>query len=138
MAGDIALTPAHITGLISAAVQREHAAASTISVASHGEVYRPINANDKPTPAAARFKALEALWNPVLQQVYASPAGQALKGTLPDPQIGTTRVAIEGPAKEGAKCLVDHLPRRLTRRNWVRSTGTQSLSVTLAAKGRCK
>src|ERR1017187_3448653 len=97
MANDIVLSDAHIRGLITAAAVREHAVASTVSMASHGEVYRSVKASDKPTPSAAKFKALETLWNPVLKAVYASPGAAALKGVIEDPKVGTVRMLAQKP-----------------------------------------
>ncbi|MGC9292248.1 MAG: hypothetical protein ACP5EP_05930 [Acidobacteriaceae bacterium] len=100
MTVNINLNDAQIRGLISAAVQREHAAAATISMASHGEVYRQIKPTDKPTPAAAKYKTMETLWGPVLQEIYATPAGKQLGSVLRDPRIGTTRIEVP-PKKTG-------------------------------------
>jgi hypothetical protein len=62
MADGVTLNDAQIRGLITAAALREHDVATTVSVASHGEVYRRVKASDKPTPSAAKYKALETLW----------------------------------------------------------------------------
>jgi hypothetical protein len=100
MAINVNLNDAHVRGLITAAVQREHVAASTVFMASHGEVYRRIKPTDKPTPVAARYKAMETSWGPVLQEVYATPAGKQLGGVLKDPRVGTTRIVVP-PNKTG-------------------------------------
>jgi hypothetical protein len=71
---ELDLTNAHI-GYITAAIQRERQMRSFCARASRGGQYRQITPNDKPTPAAAKFKALEALWNPVLDQIYAPKGG---------------------------------------------------------------
>jgi hypothetical protein len=92
IANGIALNDAQIRGLITAAALREHDVASTVAVASHGGVYRSVKATDKPTPAAAKYKALETLWSPVLKTVYTSPAAAGLRGVLEDPRVGTTRI----------------------------------------------
>lgn len=88
----IQLNDSQIRGLITAAALRQHSVATTVSVASHGEVYRSVAPSDTPTPAAASYKALETLWHPVLTAVYASPAAAGLKGVLEDPRVGTTRL----------------------------------------------
>ncbi len=88
----IQLNDAQIRGLITAAALRQHDVATTVSVASHGEVYRKVAPSDTPTPSSAKYKALETLWHPVLTAVYASPAAAGLKGVLEDPRIGTTRI----------------------------------------------
>jgi hypothetical protein len=93
MADSIVLNDAQIRGLISGAVDREHSAASIVAKAKGGGALQPVKPTDKPTPSQTKYKALEALWAPVLKQVYAMPAAQVLKGVLPDPQIGTTRIA---------------------------------------------
>jgi hypothetical protein len=88
----IELNDAQIRGLITAAVVREHQISSIVAIASHGGVYRSVKASDKPTPAAAKYKNLEALWSPALKEIYASPAAAALKGVIEDPRVGTTRI----------------------------------------------
>lgn len=93
MADGVVLNDTQIRGLIIGAVDREHKASTTVAIASHGETYRQVQPTDKPTPSAAAYTALATLWNPVLTQIYAMPAAQALKGVVPDPQIGTTRIA---------------------------------------------
>ena len=42
----IQLTDAHIRGLITAAALREHDVATTVSVASHTEIYRNVTPSD--------------------------------------------------------------------------------------------
>lgn len=101
MANEIVLNDAQIRGLISGVVEHQHRAASTVWAARHGGTCRQIQPTDKPTPAAAKYKALETLWNPVLKQVYAMPAAQALKGVLTDPQIGKTRIPAPPIVKKG-------------------------------------
>lgn len=101
MASSIVLNDAQIRGLISGAVEQQHTIAATVWVARHGGACRPIQPTDKPTPAAAKYKALETLWSPVLQQVYAMPTAQALKGILVDPRIGTARIAAPPIVKKG-------------------------------------
>lgn len=103
MASTIVLNDAQIRGLISGTVEQQHATANTVWVARHGGARRAIQPTDKLTPAAAKYKALETLWNPILKQVYAMPAAQALKGVLVDPRIGTSRIATTPVVKkEGA------------------------------------
>jgi hypothetical protein len=83
---NIVLTDTQYRGLIAGAIQREHAAASSVFKAQSGGSFRARTASDKPTPAVARYKQLEATWAPVLQQINAMPVVQALKGVLPDPR----------------------------------------------------
>jgi hypothetical protein len=92
MMADVQLNDAQIRGLITAAALREHDVASTVAIASHGGVYRKTKPSDTPTPSAAKYKAMEALWQPVLKAVYASPAAAGLRGVLEDPRVGTTRI----------------------------------------------
>ncbi len=88
----IVLEDGHIRGLISGAVEREHAVAKAVYKVSSGGAVGQFRPADKLTPSRAALKNLEALWQPVLAQVYAMPAAVALKGVLVDPQIGKTRI----------------------------------------------
>ena len=99
MADNLVLNDTHIRGLISGAVEREHAVAKAIFKATNGGSFRQVRPTDTPTRSRTGLKRLETLWQPILSQVYAMPAAQALKGVLPDPQIGKMR--IEVPAKSG-------------------------------------
>ena len=84
MSIEIELTDAHM-GYITAAIQRERQMRSTTFHASHGGAYRQIKPTDKPTPAAMKFQAVEALWNPVLHRIYAPRVG----GGTPEPLAPT-------------------------------------------------
>ncbi len=69
----INLTDQH-KALMTGAIQELRQKRATIARAGFGGGIRPIQATDKPTPAAAKFTQLQELWNPILEQVYA-PAG---------------------------------------------------------------
>ncbi len=124
---ELDLTDAQM-GYITAAMQRERQMRSVCSLASRGGLYRQITPNDKPTPAAEKFKAVEAMWNPVLDKIYAPKV------------IGTLGVVVPSNVSNKPAPPPPTLPAQLGPFNWnpITFDGTDcygQMQVTLYSNG---
>jgi hypothetical protein len=72
---------------IAGVMAMEHAQRGITAQAHFGGGFRALTANDKATPAIASYNQLEALWNPIIQPLFApaaaAPTGQAAPRTVP-------------------------------------------------------